>query len=78
MRVTQLTRWRVFVSPPCRLSTVRDADSIAVVFKGAIVEQGSHEALMARADGSYARLVRHQLQRRGTSARAHSGKGRAL
>ena len=26
-----------------RLSTVRDADSIAVVFKGKIIEQGSHD-----------------------------------
>jgi hypothetical protein len=27
----------------CRLSTVRDADAIAVVNKGKIVEQGSHD-----------------------------------
>ena len=31
-----------------RLSTVRDADSIAVVFKGKIIEQGAHEEVSGR------------------------------
>ena len=43
-----------------RLSTVRDADSIAVVFKGKLVEQGTHEELLVL-NGSYARLVSHQM-----------------
>jgi len=46
-----------------RLSTIRDADSIAVVYKGHIVEQGSHEQLMDK-KGSYARLVAHQMKRK--------------
>jgi ATP-binding cassette subfamily B (MDR/TAP) protein 1 len=45
-----------------RLSTIRDADSIAVVYKGHIVEQGSHQDLMAKG-GSYARLVAHQMKK---------------
>ena len=45
-----------------RLSTIRDADSIAVVYKGKIIEQGSHEELMSRG-GSYSRLVAHQMKR---------------
>ena len=38
-----------------RLSTIRDADTILVMEHGDIVEQGSHDDLIA-ADGAYARL----------------------
>lgn len=51
-----------------RLSTVRDADVIAVVSRGKILEQGSHDALMASANSAYARLVRHQMSRGGHTA----------
>ncbi|MFD7663062.1 ABC transporter ATP-binding protein [Streptomyces sp. NPDC059788] len=43
-----------------RLSTIRDADLILVMESGAIVEQGSHDALLA-ADGAYARLYAAQF-----------------
>jgi ATP-binding cassette, subfamily B, multidrug efflux pump len=43
-----------------RLSTIRDADIILVMEDGAIVEQGSHEALL-EADGAYARLYASQF-----------------
>lgn len=43
-----------------RLSTIRDADLILVMEDGAIVEQGSHAALLER-DGAYARLYRAQF-----------------
>ncbi len=43
-----------------RLSTVRDADRIVVLDRGRVVEEGGHDALMAR-DGAYRRLVEHQL-----------------
>ncbi|MGD3110109.1 ABC transporter ATP-binding protein [Streptomyces sp. YGL11-2] len=43
-----------------RLSTIRDADVILVMENGAIVEQGSHDALLA-ADGAYARLYAAQF-----------------
>ena len=43
-----------------RLSTIRDADTILVMEDGAIVEQGSHEALLEH-DGAYQRLDRSQF-----------------
>jgi ATP-binding cassette subfamily B protein len=42
-----------------RVSTVRDADQIAVLVHGTIVELGCHEELLAR-DGYYASLYRKQ------------------
>jgi ATP-binding cassette subfamily B protein len=43
-----------------RLSTIRDADTILVMEDGAIVEQGTHDALLA-AGGAYARLYAAQF-----------------
>ena len=45
-----------------RLSTIRDADQILVMNRGTIVEQGSHEELMAR-NGFYTDLYNSQFQR---------------
>ncbi|KAI4694089.1 uncharacterized protein J4E84_002669 [Alternaria hordeiaustralica] len=42
-----------------KLSTIRNADNIAVMAAGIVVEQGSHDELLA-AGGAYARLVRAQ------------------
>lgn len=43
-----------------RLSTIRDADVILVMEEGSIVEQGSHDDLLA-AGGAYARLYESQF-----------------
>jgi ATP-binding cassette subfamily B (MDR/TAP) protein 1 len=42
-----------------KLSTIRNADNIAVMSNGAVVEQGTHEQLLEKA-GAYSRLVRAQ------------------
>ncbi|WP_264029236.1 ABC transporter ATP-binding protein [Cellulosimicrobium sp. SH8] len=44
-----------------RLSTVRDADRIVVLDQGAVLESGTHDALMAH-DGEYAALFRSQAE----------------
>ena len=44
-----------------RLSTIRNADRIAVIDRERILEEGSHQALMAL-NGEYAALVRAQEQ----------------
>lgn len=44
-----------------RLSTVKHADNIIVLSKGAIIEQGNHQELVS-ANGEYYQLVRNQLE----------------
>jgi ATP-binding cassette subfamily B protein len=52
-----------------RLSTIREADLILVMEQGRIVEQGTHEALLA-AGGAYSRLYRSQFAAEGVDAEA--------
>jgi len=44
-----------------RLSTVRQADKICVVEGGVIVEEGTHDDLLKKPNGSYTALIRSQL-----------------
>jgi ATP-binding cassette, subfamily B, bacterial len=53
--LSQLTCTRIVIAH--RLSTIRNADLIIVVEQGAIIEQGTHEQLLAR-QGYYAALVK--------------------
>ncbi len=57
----ELTAKRISIIISHRFSTVRIADHIIVLDKGAIEEEGSHEQLLER-NGHYARLFRLQAQ----------------
>ncbi|TKY71922.1 ABC transporter B family member 9 [Spatholobus suberectus] len=43
-----------------RLTTIRNAETIAVVHEGKIVEQGTHDELIKDVDGAYSQLIRLQ------------------
>jgi len=45
-----------------RLSTIREANQILVIKDGSIAERGTHDDLVARADGVYAQLYRSQFR----------------
>jgi ATP-binding cassette, subfamily B, bacterial len=64
-----LMRNRTTVVIAHRLSTVRDADRIAVLDRGQLVEFGPHAELIAKG-GLYARLIRRQLAAAGAPLRA--------
>jgi ATP-binding cassette subfamily B (MDR/TAP) protein 1 len=59
----RLMQGRTSVIVAHRLSTIRNADSIAVIQNGSIIEEGTHNDLVSRADGAYAGLVSLQQQR---------------
>ncbi|MBB4660097.1 ABC transporter ATP-binding protein [Parvularcula dongshanensis] len=59
--LARLSKGRTTLVIAHRLSTVRDADLIAVVDEGRVVEQGTHDELLAQG-GLYARLARLQLR----------------
>lgn len=60
----KLSQGRTTIIIAHRLSTVRNADRIAVIEDGKMVELGSHEELMEK-DGAYAALVHTQELRHG-------------
>lgn len=57
----ELCRGRTTLVVAHRLSTIKNADEIAVIDNGRIAEQGTHEQLMAK-DGLYSRLYALQFR----------------
>ena len=57
----ELCRGRTTIVVAHRLSTIKNADEIAVVSQGQIVEQGTHDELL-RAEGTYEKLYRLQFR----------------
>jgi ABC-type bacteriocin/lantibiotic exporter with double-glycine peptidase domain len=74
-RVDENLRWlastRIVIAH--RLSTVRGADRIVVLFQGEAVEQGTHAELLA-SGGHYARLIGQQIES-GSKQDSYTGAG---
>lgn len=62
--IAELARGRTIIAIAHRLRSIRHADHILVVDAGRLVEQGTHDSLLAL-DGIYARLWRSQQQAQG-------------
>ncbi|XP_050236017.1 ABC transporter B family member 11-like [Mercurialis annua] len=57
-----------------RLTTVRNADEIAVIHRGKVVEKGSHSELLADPDGAYSQLIRLQEVNKESQKAIHAHK----
>ena len=61
-RFNEITRRKTTIFITHRLSSTTFCENILVLCNGTIIEQGSHEALLSKAHGTYAKLYRSQLQ----------------
>ncbi|KAL8089202.1 hypothetical protein AgCh_038838 [Apium graveolens] len=63
-----------------RLSTVRNADLIAVIHRGKMVEKGSHSELLEDSEGAYSQLIKLQETKSegvGNEEKSETAKGRS-
>lgn len=68
--LTRMTVGRTTVTIAHRLSTVQNADTLAVLQAGQLVEQGTHQELIANKQGAYTLLVQMQMQKEQADAAA--------
>lgn len=59
--LAMITKNRTTITIAHRLSTLRDADSLIVIEDGKVVEEGTHESLLAK-EGTYHKLYSLQMQ----------------
>jgi ATP-binding cassette subfamily B protein len=64
----QLTADRTTIAIAHRLSTLRKADRLAILEKGVLIEEGTHEQLANKEGGLYAKLLRLQRDLQSTMA----------
>ena len=60
--IANLVRGRTTLAIAHRLATLRNADRLLVTDDGQIIEMGTHEELLAKEDGHFAKLVRIQAE----------------
>ncbi len=60
--IANLVKGRTTIAIAHRLATLRNADRLIVVEDGQVIEQGTHEELLAMEDGHFAKLVRLQAE----------------
>ncbi|MGK0185736.1 MAG: ATP-binding cassette subfamily B protein [Verrucomicrobiales bacterium] len=60
--ISTLVKGRTTIAIAHRLATLRNADRLVVIENGKVLEQGTHEELLAKKDGHFANLVNLQAE----------------
>jgi ATP-binding cassette subfamily B protein len=60
--ITTLVKNRTTIAIAHRLATLRNADRLVVLEDGKMVESGTHEELLAKPDGKFAKMVQTQTE----------------
>ena len=60
--IANLVQGRTTIAIAHRLATLRNADRLVVIDDGKVVEEGTHEELLAIDEGHFAKLVRLQTE----------------